>query len=158
MDRKFYNTNTSMLNLYAKCLYQKVQNVDTDKDYVRWVHGKLPMMADGVICEDMYGIQKFFNVSETAISEPSRNITYGDGFSYLVSGTSPGYALGPSGSDNLLHLVSFFGCESTGRHKGQGANYGFADGHCKYFPLNVQAVESQNANGDWISKYFSYDQ
>lgn len=49
MDKKFYNTNTSMLNLYAKCLYQKVENTN-NKDYVRWVHGKVPMMEDNVIC------------------------------------------------------------------------------------------------------------
>lgn len=24
LDKKFYDTNTSMLNLYANCLYQKV--------------------------------------------------------------------------------------------------------------------------------------
>lgn len=50
MDKKFYSTNTSMLNLYAKCLYQKVQGVSSDKNYVRWVNGKIPMMADNVIC------------------------------------------------------------------------------------------------------------
>lgn len=50
MDKKFYNTNTSMLNLYAKCLYQKVEGVSSDKNYVRWVNGKIPMMADNVIC------------------------------------------------------------------------------------------------------------
>jgi len=50
MDKKFYDTKTSMLNLYAKCLFQKVEGASSDKDYVRWVHGKLPMMEDNVIC------------------------------------------------------------------------------------------------------------
>ena len=60
-DRKFYSTNTSMLNLYAKCLYQKVSASYEGKDYVRLPHGKAPQMADGVICEDMFGINHFFN-------------------------------------------------------------------------------------------------
>jgi len=60
-DKKFYATNTSMLNLYAKCLYQKVQ-VFEDKKFVRLSHGrKVPTMEDGVICEDMYGIHHYFN-------------------------------------------------------------------------------------------------
>lgn len=60
MDAKFYNTNTSMLNLYAKCLYQKVE-VAEGKTHMRVAHGKVPVMAPGVICEDMYGITKWFN-------------------------------------------------------------------------------------------------
>jgi carboxypeptidase C (cathepsin A) len=59
-DKKFYATNTSMLNLYAKCLYQKV-DVAPGTEYVRLPHGKVPLMADNVICEDMYGISHFFN-------------------------------------------------------------------------------------------------
>jgi len=60
-DKQFYATNTSMLNLYAKCLYQKVQSFE-GKKHVRIANGrKIPTMADGVICEDMYGIQYFFN-------------------------------------------------------------------------------------------------
>ena len=50
-----------MLNLYAKCLYQKVSASYEGKDYVRLPHGKAPQMADGVICEDMFGINHFFN-------------------------------------------------------------------------------------------------
>lgn len=61
-DKKFYATNTSMLNLYAKCLYQKVSETQEGKDFVRLPHGRLaPTMADDVICEDMYGISHFFN-------------------------------------------------------------------------------------------------
>lgn len=59
-DKKFYATNTSLLNLYAPCTYQKVPGV-TDKPFVRLPHGKAPTMADGYICEDMYGIYHFFN-------------------------------------------------------------------------------------------------
>lgn len=56
-DAKFYATNTSMLNLYAKCLYQKVET-----DGLRLPNGRKAVgMADDVICEDMYGIQHFFN-------------------------------------------------------------------------------------------------
>jgi len=61
MDAKFYATNTSMLNLYAKCLYQKTSDTVEEKGYVRIAHGSAPTMADGVICEDMYGISHFFN-------------------------------------------------------------------------------------------------
>ena len=60
MDAKFYATNTSMLNLYAKCLYQKV-GIYEGRKHARLPHGKVPMMEDGVICEDMMGIIKFFN-------------------------------------------------------------------------------------------------
>lgn len=49
-----------MLNLYAKCLYQKVSGAE-NKKFIRLPHGKIPNMADGVICEDMYGINQFFN-------------------------------------------------------------------------------------------------
>lgn len=60
MDAKFYRTNTSMLNLYAKCLYQKVEVAEGQK-FMRVAHGKVPIMEDNVICEDMYGINKWFN-------------------------------------------------------------------------------------------------
>jgi carboxypeptidase C (cathepsin A) len=60
MDAKFYNTNSSMLNLYAKCLYQKVSNPE-GKKHIRLPHGKVPLNEDNVICEDMYGIIQFFN-------------------------------------------------------------------------------------------------
>jgi hypothetical protein len=33
MDAKFYNTNTSMLNLYAKCLYQKTSDAAQARGY-----------------------------------------------------------------------------------------------------------------------------
>ena len=49
MDAKFYQTNTSMLNLYAKCLYQKINNFQ-GKKHIRLPHGKVPMMEPGVIC------------------------------------------------------------------------------------------------------------
>lgn len=49
MDKKFYDTNTSMLNLYAKCLFQKVDNVD-NKEYVRLPHGKAKLIGDNLIC------------------------------------------------------------------------------------------------------------
>jgi hypothetical protein len=49
-DKKFYATNTSMLNLYAKCLYQKVKMPEGKKS-VRLPNGRsAPMMADDVIC------------------------------------------------------------------------------------------------------------
>ena len=60
-DKKFYATNTSMLNLYAKCLYQKVDVAEGTK-FVRLPHGRrTPLMADNVICEDMFGSSHFFN-------------------------------------------------------------------------------------------------
>lgn len=50
-----------MLNLYAKCLYQKV-NIPEGKKFVRIADGSLtPVVGDTVICEDMYGISHFFN-------------------------------------------------------------------------------------------------
>ncbi len=49
-----------MLNLYAKCLYQKV-SVSEGQTHIRLPHGKVPLMADGVICEDMFGISHWFN-------------------------------------------------------------------------------------------------
>ena len=61
MDKKFYDTNSSMLNLYAKCLYQRVPGVEKGQKHVRWVHGKVPLTDDGLSCEDMYGILKYFN-------------------------------------------------------------------------------------------------
>lgn len=60
MDAKFYKTNSSMLNLYAKCLYQKVDN-PRNKTHIRLPHGKVKLMESELICEDMYGINKFFN-------------------------------------------------------------------------------------------------
>lgn len=61
MDAKFYATNTSMLNLYAKCLFQNTSDYVEAKGYARIAHGAIPTMADGVICEDMYGISHWFN-------------------------------------------------------------------------------------------------
>ena len=59
MDRKFYATNTSMLNLYAKCLYQKVESAP---EKVMLPNGRKTLtMADGYICEDMFGINHYFN-------------------------------------------------------------------------------------------------
>lgn len=60
-DAKFYATNTSMLNLYAKCLYQKVPGVSNGKHF-RLPHGvSSPNLGDSIICEDMVGIINFFN-------------------------------------------------------------------------------------------------
>lgn len=60
-DKQFYATNTSMLNIYAKCLFQKV-TVAPGTTHVRLPNGrKTSLMADDVICEDMWGISHFFN-------------------------------------------------------------------------------------------------
>jgi hypothetical protein len=60
MDKRFYATNTSMLNIYAKCLYQKVSETEGEK--IMLPNGrKTVTMSDGVICEDMYGIGNYFN-------------------------------------------------------------------------------------------------
>jgi carboxypeptidase C (cathepsin A) len=60
-DKKFYATSTSMLNLYAKCLFQKVE-VPEGVKHMRLPHGRrVKVMDDDVICEDMYGISHFFN-------------------------------------------------------------------------------------------------
>ena len=63
-DRIFYQTNTSMLNLYKPCLYQKVSEsmLTKNKTHYRGLHGRLsPLMDEETICEDMYGISHWFN-------------------------------------------------------------------------------------------------
>ena len=61
-DKIFYQTNTSMLNLYKPCLYQKAPESAQGKKHYRGLHGRLlPLQADETICEDMYGIHHWFN-------------------------------------------------------------------------------------------------
>ena len=108
MDKKFYSTNTSMLNLYAKCLYQKVSDAGltvgqtpSGQKYVRLPHGKVPMMADDVICEDMYGISHYFNQGSV---QTSFHVDIGrfDACSDEVGGN---YTMNPSASYPLYPLL-----------------------------------------------------
>jgi prepilin-type processing-associated H-X9-DG protein len=50
-----------------------------------------------------------------------------------------------------------YGCEGQFRHHYVGANYGFLDGHTKYFNVDPERVEDVDDSGCYYEKYFAYD-
>lgn len=56
LDKNFDGTNTSIYNIYAKCLYQK-----TTMEYKLTQSGGRIKMDDGYSCEDDIGILTFLN-------------------------------------------------------------------------------------------------
>jgi hypothetical protein len=64
MDKKFAQTNTSLLNIYLPCYYDKMANLNQDgtqKKYKQLQSGKKLDLADFIDCDDHYGIDHFFN-------------------------------------------------------------------------------------------------
>ncbi len=57
MDKKFAATNTSLLNIYLPCYYNK----NTTQKYKIMQSGKKLDLADFVDCDDHVGIDHFFN-------------------------------------------------------------------------------------------------
>jgi hypothetical protein len=66
LDKKFAQTNTSLLNVYKKCFYDTSANA-TEKKFKRTQSGKKLDLADFVDCDDHKGIDHFLN--EPAIHE-----------------------------------------------------------------------------------------
>ena len=91
------------------------------------------------------------NISETVVVEPARTGTFNDGMTNVYSNNGT-----PSGKPRV---VSYFGCEGTGRHKGKGANYGFLDTHSKYLAVNLETVlvNDPASAGNYYIKYMTYD-
>ena len=85
------------------------------------------------------------NLSETVVVEPARNGTFNDGMTNIFATAS-----------GKPRVLSYFGCEGTGRHKGKGANYGFLDTHSKYLAVNLETVLINDA-GNYYIKYMTYD-
>ena len=61
-------------------------------------------------------------------------------------------------SADYTRVASHVGCEGAGRHKGDGENVTFLDGHAKYVHGNAEAVLAADTNGCLYEKYFAYDQ
>lgn len=60
LDKKFGATNTSLLNIYLPCYYDKTIQ-GTKKKYKLLQSGKKLDLADFVDCDDHYGIDHFLN-------------------------------------------------------------------------------------------------
>lgn len=60
-------------------------------------------------------------------------------------------------SSDYTRVASHVGCEGAGRHKGDGANVTFLDGHAKYAHGNPEAELGKDANGCQYEKFFAYD-
>jgi len=58
LDKKFAATNTSLLNIYLPCYYNKL---NPTKKYKILQSGKKLDLADFVDCDDHVGIDEFFN-------------------------------------------------------------------------------------------------
>lgn len=115
--------------------------------------------------DSTFATTKFFALSNTQIVEPSRNAIIGDGYTSVstpqLSPSSFQYQSNPAysslGLPSGVGVQNHFGCEGTYRHHNVGSNYGFADTHAKYFPLNLQLVFAKDAAGVWYYKYLTYD-
>lgn len=115
--------------------------------------------------DSTFATTQFFQLTATTIVEPARNAVIGDGITSIATSALPAtsfeYPTNPAYAALGIGGVSFqnhFGCEGTYRHKGGvGANYGFADTHSKYYPLNLQTVVVQGGDGVWYQKYLTYD-
>ena len=60
-------------------------------------------------------------------------------------------------NSDYTRVASHVGCEGAGRHKGDGANVTFLDGHAKYIHANPEAELAKDANGCLYEKFFAYD-
>ncbi len=60
LDKKFAATNTSLLNIYLPCYYDKTINSPFKKHKILQSGKKLDL-ADFVDCDDHVGIDHFFN-------------------------------------------------------------------------------------------------
>lgn len=61
-------------------------------------------------------------------------------------------------SADYTRVASHVGCEGAGRHKSDGANVTFLDGHAKYVHGNPEGELAKDANGCLYEKNFAYDQ
>ena len=85
---------------------------------------------------------------------PARTANIGDSFTVVRGRGSPG----PGG----LGISTAFGCEAQFRHKNDGGNFSFLDGHSKYVNRNPErhlaldsTDKSVNAAGCWYEEFFS---
>ena len=59
LDKQFAKLNTSLLNIYLPCYYDKTKNLTKKYKYLQ--SGKKIDLADFVDCDDHVGIDDFFN-------------------------------------------------------------------------------------------------
>jgi prepilin-type processing-associated H-X9-DG protein len=86
----------------------------------------------------------FVNRNFSEVVNSARTALTGDGYSAVLK-------------DRTAVRVAF-GCEATFRHKGEGGNFAFVDGHSKYFPTNPEhGILEQDENGCYYRKYFTFD-
>lgn len=96
----------------------------------------------------------YFTLGMAAILSPAKTAVIGDAWTTVsggFSGSTSGYTT-PAGI-----VRSRFGCEGTFRHKNDGANLTFLDGHSKYVTGNPENHWKAMANGCYYEEYFAYD-
>jgi prepilin-type N-terminal cleavage/methylation domain-containing protein len=79
----------------------------------------------------------------SSIVEVARTANIGDAFTAINAG-------------NTL-VVTKFGCEAQFRHKGDGGDFTFLDGHSKYLHGNPEKIHATDASGCIYEKYFTFD-
>jgi len=124
------------------------QHLDANTLYGTYSQNAASMLAAGG--------ESFTGVTDSVVANPTLSIFDGDGAVYAFDDTTNVQSLSVPPTD-ALSIITWFGCEGTGRHKGTGANYGFDDGHAKFLNVNAEDVLSQNSSGQYYAKYFAYD-
>jgi prepilin-type N-terminal cleavage/methylation domain-containing protein/prepilin-type processing-associated H-X9-DG protein len=91
----------------------------------------------------MPGTDWKFTQHLAAVVEPARTAIVGDSMTVIRShGGKFGMA---------------FGCEAQFRHKSDGGNFAFLDGHARYIHGNSESYLLQDPAGCWFREYFTFD-
>lgn len=92
---------------------------------------------------------QFFQEALAAIQQPARTANIGDSWTLVGNNVRP-------------RVFVEFGCEGRYRHKSDGSNFSFLDGHSKYIAGNPEshllfdpADTSINPDGCWYEAYFT---
>lgn len=84
----------------------------------------------------------FQNLNTSAVVQPARTANIGDAATYILADKSG--------------VVTKFGCEARYRHKGDGGNFSFLDGHSAYLKGNPETIEDHD-DSCTFEKYFTYN-
>jgi prepilin-type N-terminal cleavage/methylation domain-containing protein len=85
----------------------------------------------------------WYQLTLAAVNEVARTANVGDDYTGIANDYS--------------HVGSHIGCEGAGRHKNDGENLVFLDGHAKYAHNNAELLLSKDENGCLYETYFTYD-
>lgn len=87
------------------------------------------------------------DLSLSRAASPSRTVFYGDGTTHMYTYAGTGQP----------RIYAGFGCEGALRHKNNGTNYGFIDGHVAFLPGNPRTVVDADPSGGFYARYYSFD-